>query len=66
MTTKAVKAGDELFTHYGYASEFGVMFDVPWYWDLKRQVEKEERLEANRAKLTKIKRKNHKRYGTKH
>ena len=50
VTTKAVKAGEELFTHYGYTKIDEVPADVPWYWELKRQVEKEERLSAKRLK----------------
>ena len=45
-----VKAGDELFTYYGYGTGYPLPSDFPWYWELKRQVEKAERLEAKRAK----------------
>ena len=48
-TTKPVKAGEELFTHYGYGRGFSIPADFPWYWELQRQVEKEERL-AKRTK----------------
>ena len=52
-TGKPVKAGEELFTYYGYKTGYGLPSDFPWYWELQRQVEKEERLEAKRAKLQK-------------
>ena len=48
--TKDVKAGEELFTFYGYGSGFEVPSDFPWYWELKRQVEKEERLASKQLK----------------
>ena len=44
VTTKNVKAGDELFTYYGYGECDTIPSDFPWYWELKRQIEKEERL----------------------
>ena len=43
VTTKEVKAGEELFTYYGYVKS-NMPSDFPWYWELKRQVEKEKRL----------------------
>merc|ERR1712080_501471 len=42
VTTKDVKAGEELFTHYGYEPD-DFPNDFPWYWELKRNIEKEER-----------------------
>ena len=46
IPTNAVKAGEELFTHYGYEHQyFEVPNDFPWYWELKRNMEKEARLE---------------------
>ena len=55
VISKSVQAGEELFTYYGYRNGHGYKFpsDFPWYWELKRQVEKEERVEAKRAKLKK-------------
>ena len=47
ITSKAVNKGEELFTFYGYNDKS--IDAVPWYWDLKRQVEKEERLGSKRA-----------------
>jgi len=42
--TRNIKAGEELFTYYGYgASEFPN--DFPWYFETKLAVEREERLE---------------------
>ena len=52
-TTKAVKAGQELFTFYGYGPH-ELPADFPWYWDMKRQVDKEERLEARRIEAERI------------
>ena len=60
LITKPVKAGEELFTYYGYGSGFDIPADFPWYWELKRQVEKEERLEAKRSRLKNNKTKNKK------
>ena len=38
--TKNVKAGEEIFTFYGYEHGYAIPSDFPWYWELKRQVEK--------------------------
>ena len=48
--TKNVKAGEELFTFYGYGPGHPIPGDFPWYWELKRQVEKEERLTSKQLK----------------
>ena len=50
ITTKPVKAGEELFTYYGYGYGYPIPSDFPWYWELKRQGVKKERLEAERTK----------------
>ena len=46
-TSKPVKAGEELYTNYGY--KMTKMGDedsnFPWYWELKRNMDKEARLE---------------------
>ena len=48
VSTKYIKAGEELFTYYGYKP--GRMpSDFPWYWELKRKVEQVEGLEANKS-----------------
>lgn len=40
-----MKAGEELFTNYGYGkSDFPA--DFLWYWETKMALEREERLEA--------------------
>ena len=52
-TSKPVKAGEELFTYYGYGYGDGHSHAFPWYWDLKRNVEKKERLEVKLARLNK-------------
>ena len=44
VTTLPIKAGQELYTYYGYTkAEFPS--DFPWYWELKRQTEKEDRVQ---------------------
>ena len=45
VLTKDVNAGEELFTFYGYKKN-EIPNDFPWYWELKRAIEKEERLAA--------------------
>ena len=40
---KDIAAGEELYAHYNYGHGFGIPNDHPWYWELRRQVEKEER-----------------------
>ena len=42
--TRDIKAGEELFTYYGYGiNEFPS--DFPWYFETKLAIEREERLE---------------------
>lgn len=50
VTTRHIKAGEELFTHYGYHPDRDIFFpgDFPWYWKLKEKIEKEEREENNK------------------
>ena len=53
--TRDVSAGEEIYTYYDYerlGSEPSNI-EVDWYWELKRQSEKEERLEATRKKSRK-------------
>ena len=42
VTTTHVKAGEELFTYYGYDDGGAMPEDYPWYWELKRQIENEQ------------------------
>ena len=51
--TRDVSAGNEIYTYYDYERLDINLPELAWYWELKRQVEKEERLEANRKKLWK-------------
>ena len=46
QTTKDIKAGEQLLAYYHYTQhERGQYYlDVPWYWEQKRQIEKDERL----------------------
>ena len=46
VASKDIKAGEELYTNYGYRKAAEFPADFPWYWELKRNIEKEERLEA--------------------
>ena len=41
--TKDIAKGEEVFANYDYGHGYGLPYDHPWYWELKRQVEKEER-----------------------
>ena len=47
VATKYIKAGEQLFTHYGYGRPKKMPSDFPWYWELKRKMEAEEELEPN-------------------
>jgi hypothetical protein len=56
MTTPA-KAGEELFTFYGYKPSSSFPSDFLWYWETKRDVDRQERLEKEeQARLEKEKR----------
>ena len=48
VSTKHIKAGEELFTYYGYKPR-KMPEDFPWYWELKRKVEEEEELQAEKS-----------------
>ena len=43
FTTTHVKAGDEIFTYYGYGGKSNMPEDFPWYWELKSQIDKKEK-----------------------
>ena len=43
FTTTHVKAGDEIFTHYGYGGKSNMPDDFPWYWELKSKIDKKEK-----------------------
>ena len=49
ITTRHIKAGEELFTYYGYHPDRDIFFpaDYPWYWKLKENIEEEEKEEKN-------------------
>ena len=49
-TTTNVKAGEEIFTNYGYPRKLPMPEDFPWYWDMKKQIEDAENLEAKNSK----------------
>ena len=49
--TKDLKAGDELFTFYGYKPDGSFPEDFPWYWETKMAIDKEDReLKSKRKK----------------
>ena len=57
VTTKYdIKAGQELFTYYGYGV-YPPPNDFPWYWELKMKIEKQERLDAQKMKAQQAKNK---------
>ena len=52
-----LKAGDELLADYGYGNKDGIQQefpdDFPWYWELKRKLEKEENVKKKIKKKSK-------------
>ena len=48
VTTKDLKAGQELFAYYAYKKS-PFPFDNPWYWEMKLIIEREERLALKTA-----------------
>ena len=43
-----LKAGSEVFTHYGYSEEKRKFpSDFPWYWEAKEALDQEEKLKEN-------------------
>ena len=49
LTTKHIKAGEELFTYYRLYKTDIIPYDYPWYWELKAKTEEaeEEEVENN-------------------
>ena len=47
--TRNIKAGEELFTNYGYKNA-DFPDDFPWYWETKLAIEREERIEKENKK----------------
>ena len=47
--TKNVNAGEELFAYYTYKENNDLPNDFPWYWELKKVLEQEERFSANKS-----------------
>ena len=43
-TSLPIKAGQELYAYYGY-KRIAFPYDFPWYWKLKKQTEKEDRVQ---------------------
>ena len=52
--TEKLKAGEELFTYYGYKQNT-FPEDFPWYWETKGQILREERLKKEAKALEKWK-----------
>ena len=48
--TKDIKAGEELFGYYGYSHGHSIPLDHPWYWEAKRELEKEERKKSSKSR----------------
>jgi hypothetical protein len=49
LSTKPLKAGEELFGYYGYeVSDFP--YDFPWYFDEKRKIDKLMRITLKKEK----------------
>ena len=46
-TTTNVKAGEEIFTYYGYPRKLPMPEDFPWYWELKKKIDDEEITDKN-------------------
>ena len=42
---RPIKAGEEIFTHYGYKKGLPPPSDYPWYWELLNKIEEEEKLQ---------------------
>ena len=42
VTTKHIKAGEELFTYYRLYKTDIIPYDYPWYWKLKEKTEEEQ------------------------
>ena len=40
--------GEEVFTDYGYKVKLPFPADIPWYWDMKANVDKERRAKTVR------------------
>ena len=42
ITTRNIKAGEELFTYYRLYKTDIIPYDYPWYWELKAKTEEAE------------------------
>ena len=43
VSSRDIASGEELYAYYGY-KDASFPLDFPWYFELKRKVEKEQRL----------------------
>ena len=55
ITTKYIKAGEEILTYYGYQPGLRMPRDYPWYWELKTKTEHEGRLEGKIKRIDMLK-----------
>ena len=46
VTTKHIKAGEELFTYYRLYKTDIIPYDYPWYWELKEKTEEAEEVQS--------------------
>jgi hypothetical protein len=59
-TSVPLKAGDELFTYYGYRAGAPFPSDFPWYWETKAAIDREDRLRKESEEAEKEKKKKEK------
>lgn len=50
VTNRDLKAGEELFGHYGY-KKVAFPLDRPWYHELERKIQKERRMESKNQNI---------------
>ena len=55
-----MKAGEELFTFYGYGIKAKFPADFPWYWEAKMKIDREERLQKEALEKQKAEKKKNK------
>ena len=53
VTTRHIKAGEELFTYYRLFKTDIIPYDYPWYWELKEKTENAEKEQTENKLLGK-------------
>ena len=48
VSTRYIRAGEELYGYYGYDKPGSFPDDFPWYWEQKMKVDKVSRLKAKK------------------